>query len=70
LAVNQDIDFEIAEDQNSDLEDMTSFWIQLNRLALPEPETAPSIEYAEISIEPPPDPNLAPDCARAPPIYL
>ncbi|MEP4051085.1 MAG: hypothetical protein ABJN22_02455 [Litorimonas sp.] len=70
LAVNDDGNADILVNKTSDAEDTGSFWVQLDRLALPEPEPAPSVEYAERSIDPPPDPNRRPDLARAPPLYI
>ena len=70
LAVNDDGDFDIVADLEPDVEDTSVFWAQVDRLALPEAERAPSIGYAERSIDPPPDPNQRPDSARAPPFYI
>ena len=70
LAVNDDGDFDIVADLEPDVEDTSLFWVQIERLALPEAERAPSVDYAERSIDPPPDPNQRPDAARAPPLYI
>lgn len=70
LAVNDEGDIDISVDETSDGQDTASFWIRLDRLALPEPKPAPSVDYAERLIAPPPDPKLRPDCARAPPNYI
>ena len=70
LAANDDGDADTLVDKASDSEDTGSFWVQLYRLALPEPELAPSVEYAERSIDPPPGPDRRPDSARAPPLYI
>ena len=70
LAGYEDSDFGTALDQSSDGEETTSFWVRINRLALPDPKPTPTIEYVEQLIDPPPDLNLRADCARAPPIYI
>ena len=70
LAVNNDGDLDIVADLEPDVEDTSVFWAQIDRLALPEAERAPSVDYAERSIDPPPDPNKRPDAARAPPFYI
>ena len=70
MAVNEDVDFEIAVERNSDVEETSFFWVQLDRLALPEPQPAPSVEYVLRSIDSPPDLNQRPDSARAPPQYI
>ena len=69
LAVNDEGDFDIVADLEPDVEDTSFFWVQIDRIALPEAERAPSVGYAERSIDPPPDPNQRPDSARAPPLY-
>ena len=66
LAVNNDGDFDIV----ADVEDTSFLWTQIDCLALPEAELAPSVGYAERSIDPPPDPNQRPDAARAPPLNI
>ena len=70
LAVNDEGDFDIVADLEPDAEDTSFFSAQIDRLALPEAERAPSTDYAERSIDPPPDPNQRPDAARAPPFYI
>ena len=70
LAVNDDGDFDIVADLEPDVEDTSFFWVRIDRLAIPKAEPAPSVEYAERSIDPPPDPNHRPDSARAPPHYI
>ena len=70
LAANNDGDFDMVADLESDVEDTSFFWIQIDRVALPKAERAPSVEYAERSIDPPPNPIQRPDSARAPPLYI
>ena len=70
LAVNDDGDFNIMADLEPDAKDTPVFWAQIDRLAFPEAERAPSVGYAERSIDPPPDPKQRPDSARAPPLYI
>jgi len=70
LAVNDDGDFDILADLEPDVEDTFFFWAQIDCLALPEAKRAPSVGYAESSIDLPPDPNQRPDAARAPPLYI
>ena len=70
LAVNDDSDFDIVADLEPDVEDTSDFWAQVDSLTLPEAVRAPSIDYAERSIDPPLDPNQRPDSARAPPLYI
>ena len=70
LAVNDEGDFDIVADLKPDVEDTSVFWVQIDRLALPEAERAPSVDYADRSIDPPPDPHQRPDAARAPPLYI
>lgn len=70
LAANNDGDLDIVADLEADAKDMSFFWAQIDHLALPEAERAPSVDYIERSIDPPPDPNQRPDAARAPPLYI
>jgi len=70
LAVSDDIDIAVALDLSADLDDASAMWETLNRLALPEPKQTPRLAYAVKSIDPPPDPSLRPDAARAPPLYI
>ena len=70
LAVNNDGDLHIVADLEPDVEETSFFWAQVDRLALPEAERAPSLGYAKRSIDPPLDPNQRPDSARAPPLYI
>ena len=68
VAVTDDGDASIFVDQRSDAEDILSFWIELNRLALPKAAPTPSVENAEPSIDPPPDLIEQRLSARAPPL--
>lgn len=70
LAVNNDGDFDMLADLEPDVEDTSVFWAQIDRLALPEAKRAPSVGYAERSIDPPLAPNQLHDYARAPPFYI
>jgi hypothetical protein len=70
LAANDDRDADISAYQNSEAEFAASFWWQLDRLALPETQPAPSVEFVKRSIDPPPDPNQRLDSARAPPGHI
>lgn len=70
LAANNDGDFDIVADLEPDVDDTSFFWAQIDRLALPEANLAPSVDYAERSFEPPPNPYQRPDSARAPPLYI
>lgn len=67
LAVNDDGDFDMVADLEADVEDTPFFSAQIDRLALLEVERAPSLNYAEKSIDPPPNPHQRPASARAPP---
>lgn len=69
LAANNDGDLDIVADLEPDAKDMSFFWAQIDRLALPEADLAPLIAYAERVSDPPPDPHQRPDSARAPPLY-
>lgn len=70
LAVNDDGELGLLADLEPDMKDMSFFWAQIDRLALPEADHVPSVDYAERSIDPPPDPHQRPDAARAPPLYI
>lgn len=70
LAVNDKGDFSVEIDQNADTTDSVIWWVQLDRLALPATAPVPSMTYAIRLTDPPPDPDLRPDSARAPPIYI
>lgn len=71
LAVSDDEDFDLVAEADSDnTESLTIWWVQLDRLALPEPKSAPSFLHGNKSIQPPPVFHRRPDAARAPPLYI
>lgn len=70
LAVNDEGDFDSVADLEPETKDMSFFWVQIDRLALPEGEHAPSVDYTESSIDPPSGPEARPDAARAPPLNI
>jgi hypothetical protein len=69
LAVNDETEIVASFDQ-TDMGDAVSWWVQIDRLSLPEPKAAPLKLYAIRSIDPPPDPNLGHSSARAPPLSI
>lgn len=70
LAVNDEGDFDGVADLEPETKGVSFFWVQIDRLALPEGEHAPSVDDTESSIDPSPGPDIRPDAARAPPLYI
>lgn len=70
LAISDDIDFDVADDTKSNVDENWLFWAQLDRLALQEPELTPKPKREDHLVDPPPDPSVRPDAARAPPFYI
>jgi len=73
VAVNDDVEADISaehdlDDPNLDKDGTSNFCIQIDRLGLEKPKGAPSIDFGELSLDPPPDPVYRRGSARAPPV--
>lgn len=70
LAINNDSDVEIAAAPLSGDDKVSFFWTQIDVLTRAEPQSAPQMMFESRPIDPPPEPDVRSDAARAPPLYI